>query len=77
MRKLSNLFMALSLLCFAVPAFAQGGEAAAASTGSQSPLAFPWPSLPAFARWRKAKPRPQRLKPWHAILQPVLEFSWR
>ena len=29
MRKLSNLFMALSLLCFAVPAFAQGGEAAA------------------------------------------------
>jgi F-type H+-transporting ATPase subunit c len=28
MRKLSYLFMALSLLCFAVPAFAQGGEAA-------------------------------------------------
>ena len=27
MRKLSNLFMALSVLCFAVPAFAQGGEA--------------------------------------------------
>jgi F-type H+-transporting ATPase subunit c len=26
MRKLSYLFMALSLLCFAVPAFAQGGE---------------------------------------------------
>ncbi len=30
MRKLSYLFMALSLLCFAVPAFAQGGEAAGA-----------------------------------------------
>ncbi len=30
MRKLSYLFMALSLLCFAVPAFAQGGEAASA-----------------------------------------------
>ncbi len=29
MRKLSNLFMALSVLSFAVPAFAQGGEAAA------------------------------------------------
>ena len=29
MRKLSYLFMALSLLCFVVPAFAQGGEAAA------------------------------------------------
>jgi F-type H+-transporting ATPase subunit c len=29
MRKLSNLFMTLSALCFAVPAFAQGGEAAA------------------------------------------------
>jgi len=28
MRKLSNLFMALSVLSFAVPAFAQGGEAA-------------------------------------------------
>jgi F-type H+-transporting ATPase subunit c len=27
MRKLSILFMVLSLLCFAVPAFAQGGEA--------------------------------------------------
>jgi len=27
MRKLSNLFMVLSLLCFAAPAFAQGGEA--------------------------------------------------
>lgn len=26
MRKLSQLFMALSLLCFAIPAFAQGGE---------------------------------------------------
>ncbi len=30
MRKLSYLFMALSLLCFAVPAFAQGGQAASA-----------------------------------------------
>ena len=29
MRKLSNVFMMLSLLCFAVPGFAQGGEAAA------------------------------------------------
>jgi F-type H+-transporting ATPase subunit c len=28
MRKLSILFMLLSSLCFAVPAFAQGGEAA-------------------------------------------------
>ena len=28
MRKLSYLFMALSLLCFAVPAFAQSAEAA-------------------------------------------------
>ena len=28
MRKLSYIFMALSLLCFAVPAFAQGGEMA-------------------------------------------------
>ena len=28
MRRLSNLFMMLSLLSFAVPAFAQGGEAA-------------------------------------------------
>src|SRR5213080_4900169 len=27
MRKLSTPFMVLSLLCFAVPAFAQGGEA--------------------------------------------------
>ena len=30
MRKLSYLFMALSLLCFTVPVFAQGGEAAGA-----------------------------------------------
>ncbi len=30
MRKLSYLFMALSLLCFAAPAFAQGGQAASA-----------------------------------------------
>jgi len=29
MRKLSYLFMTLSLLCFVVPAFAQGGEASA------------------------------------------------
>jgi F-type H+-transporting ATPase subunit c len=29
MRTLSYLFMALAILCFAVPAFAQGGEAAA------------------------------------------------
>lgn len=29
MRKLSSAFMALSFLCFAVPAFAQGGESAA------------------------------------------------
>src|SRR5438128_3298964 len=29
MRKLSYVFMAMSLLCFAVPAFAQGGNAAA------------------------------------------------
>jgi F-type H+-transporting ATPase subunit c len=29
MRRLSYLFMAMSLLCFAVPAFAQGAEAAA------------------------------------------------
>jgi len=28
MRKLSFMFMMLSLMCFAVPAFAQGGEAA-------------------------------------------------
>lgn len=28
MRKLSYLFMVLSFLCFAAPAFAQGGEAA-------------------------------------------------
>jgi len=28
MKKLSNVFMALSFLCFAAPAFAQGGEAA-------------------------------------------------
>jgi F-type H+-transporting ATPase subunit c len=27
MRKLSYIFMALSMLCFAAPAFAQGGEA--------------------------------------------------
>jgi F-type H+-transporting ATPase subunit c len=27
MRKLSNVFMAMSVLCFAVPAFAQGAEA--------------------------------------------------
>jgi len=26
MKKLSNVFMALSFLCFAAPAFAQGGE---------------------------------------------------
>jgi len=30
MRKLSYLFMALSLCCFAVPALAQGGEASSA-----------------------------------------------
>jgi F-type H+-transporting ATPase subunit c len=30
MRKLSTLFMVMSFLCFAVPAFAQGGEAAGA-----------------------------------------------
>jgi F-type H+-transporting ATPase subunit c len=30
MRTLSYLFLALSLLCFAVPAFAQGGEAGSA-----------------------------------------------
>ncbi len=31
MRKLSNLFMYLSMFCFAVPAFAQGGEATGGS----------------------------------------------
>jgi F-type H+-transporting ATPase subunit c len=30
MKKLSNMFMAMSFLCFAVPAFAQGGEASSA-----------------------------------------------
>src|SRR5215813_634749 len=29
MKKLSNVLMGLSMLCFAAPAFAQGGEAAA------------------------------------------------
>jgi len=29
MKKLSTVFMAMSFLCFAVPAFAQGGEASA------------------------------------------------
>ncbi len=29
MKKLSNVFMAMSFLCFAVPAFAQGGGASA------------------------------------------------
>ena len=33
MKKLQYLFMTLSALCFAVPAFAQGGGAAAASWG--------------------------------------------
>lgn len=28
MRRLSQMFMAMSFLCFALPAFAQGGEAA-------------------------------------------------
>jgi F-type H+-transporting ATPase subunit c len=32
MRKLSYLFMALSAMCFAVPALAQGGEMAAGAT---------------------------------------------
>ncbi len=37
MSKLSKLFMAIVILSFAVPAFAQGGEAATReSTGSQS-----------------------------------------
>jgi F-type H+-transporting ATPase subunit c len=31
MRTLSYLFMALAVMCFAVPAFAQGGEAASAT----------------------------------------------
>ena len=30
MRKLSYMFMAMALLCFAAPAFAQGGEASSA-----------------------------------------------
>jgi hypothetical protein len=56
MRKLSNLFMVLSLLSFAVPAFAQGGEAAGGvPIGWRSPPDFLWRSLPAFALWRKAK----------------------
>lgn len=33
MRKLQYLFMTLSALCFAVPAFAQGGATAASSWG--------------------------------------------
>ena len=32
MSKLSKLFMVLSAICFAMPAFAQGGEAAAGGT---------------------------------------------
>jgi len=31
MKKLSNVLMAMSFLCFAAPAFAQGGETAAAA----------------------------------------------
>jgi F-type H+-transporting ATPase subunit c len=32
MRRLSQMFMAMSFLCFALPALAQGGEAAASTT---------------------------------------------
>ena len=49
MRKLSYLFMTLVALCFAVPAFAQGGEHPARSTGSRSLPDSPWRSLPPSA----------------------------
>jgi hypothetical protein len=41
MRKLSNLFMTLSVLCFALPAFAQGGGARASKcTAPPQPEVF-------------------------------------
>ena len=77
MRKLSYLFMALSLLCFAVPAFAQGAEAAGHQLGSNHRRLFHGDCFAACARWARRKPRRLRPKPWGAIPRPVPEFSWR
>ena len=57
MRKLSHLFMTLSALCFAMPAFAQGGGTSEA-TGSPSPPDSRWRSRPQSAALPKARPSP-------------------
>ena len=79
MRKVMLVFFSLlAISMMTMPAYAQGGAAAApAPTGSQSPRALALRSLPdwllsARARWGRLP-----AKAWRAILLPVLEFSWR
>ena len=75
-RVLSNLFMALSALCFAIPAFAQGGEAGgtnwvAIAAGFSMAIALPDAAL---ARATPLRRLPRR---WREILRPAPEFSSR
>ena len=71
MRKLQYLFMTLSALFMAVPAFAQA--TGAVSTGAVSPRSAPawaWGSLPGCAESARAAPPLPPPRRWRAIPEP-------
>ena len=64
MRKLQNVFMALAALCFAIPAFADGGSAAINLVPIGAGLGM---GLAAgFAVLARARPSARLLKLWRA-----------
>ena len=67
MGKLSKLFMVLSVLSFAVPAFAQGRSREWSQLGSPSPPDSPWRLPPASAPWRRARQPLPPPRVWPAI----------
>ncbi len=75
MRKLSYLFMTLSALCFAMPAFAQGWQGRARPTGLRSPPDSPWRSLPPYAALAQGKAVAAATESWPAILPPAPAFN--
>ncbi len=64
MRKLQYVFMALAALCFAIPAFADGGSAAINWCRSAPVSAWAW--RPVFAALVRARPLARPWKRWPA-----------
>ena len=81
MRYLSRFFMVLSALCFAMPAFAQGGGMERKAVGSLSLPDSRWPSRPRSAELAQGEGgrlgyRITRPKSCCATWNPVRAHSW-